>query len=250
MEHKDYIREVGNSRTAVLMLHGIAGTPAHFRDLIPVIPGHLAIYNILLDGHGKEVEDFSRTSMKKWKAQVADVLEKLLAQHRRVVIVAHSMGTLFAIASAIRQPERIGGLFLLAVPLRPFVRYRAAAASVKLALGIAGEDATAAAMRCDSSVELERGLWKYMKWTPRFVELLWEAKQTEKELHRLTVPTVALQSGRDELVSDRSADILEKNPCVRVVRMPESGHFGYHGREKAAVLEQFRRWVNEMEGAT
>ena len=250
MEHREYIKIQPESDTAVLLIHGILGTPNHFADLIPLIPERWSVCNLLLDGHGRTVADFAATSMKKWKAQVADVLEKLLAQHRRVVIVAHSMGTLFAIASAIRQPERIGGLFLLAVPLRPFVRYRAAAASVKLALGIAGEDATAAAMRCDSSVELERGLWKYMKWTPRFVELLREAALTEKEIHRLTVPTVALQSGRDELVSDRSADILEKNPCVRVVRMPESGHFGYHGREKAAVLEQFRRWVNEMEGAT
>jgi pimeloyl-ACP methyl ester carboxylesterase len=159
------------------------------------------------------------------------------------------MGTLFAISSAIRQPERIGGLFLLAVPVRPFVSFKATVASVKLMLGIAGKDATVAAMRSDSSVRLERGIWKYVAWTPRFVELLRETALTEKELHRLTVPTVAVQSNRDELVSKRSAAVLEKNPCIRVVQMPESGHFGYRGRDKAELLARFQNWIIEMEGA-
>ena len=68
MDHSEYIR-VNSSETAVLMIHGIAGTPAHFRELIPVIPEDWAVYNILLDGHGKNVEDFGRSSMQKWKDQ-------------------------------------------------------------------------------------------------------------------------------------------------------------------------------------
>ena len=66
MDHRAYIRIVEDSDTAVLMIHGIAGSPAHFRDLIPVIPADWSVYNILLDGHGGTVSDFSRTSMKKW----------------------------------------------------------------------------------------------------------------------------------------------------------------------------------------
>ena len=37
MDHKPYIRYVPDSHYAVLMVHGIVGTPAQFRDLIPVI---------------------------------------------------------------------------------------------------------------------------------------------------------------------------------------------------------------------
>ena len=238
---------VPGSNTAVLLIHGILGTPNHFTDMLPLIPENWSVCNLLLDGHGAGMAEFAHTSMEKWKMQVADKLEELLSDHRRVVIVAHSMGTLFAISSAIRQPERIGGLFLLAVPVRPLVSLKAAVASIKLMLGIAGKDVTAAAMRADSSVELEKGIWKYAKWTPRFVELLREAALTEKELHRLAVPAVVLQSCRDELVSNRSAAILERNPCVRVVRMPDSGHFGYQDWDKAVLLEQFRIWMNEME---
>jgi hypothetical protein len=31
--------------------------------------------------------------------------------------------------------------------------------------------------------------------------------------------------------------------------MPESGHFGYRGRDKAELLARFKIWVSEMEGA-
>ena len=248
MNHGECMHIAPNSDTAVLLIHGILGTPNHFLDLLSLVPPNWSVCNLLLDGHGAGMEEFAHTSMKKWKAQVEAKQEELLADHRRIIIVAHSMGTLFAISSAIRQPKRVSGLFLLAVPVRPLVSLKASVASVKLMFGIPGKDATAAAMRADSSVELERGFWKYVKWTPRFAELLFEAVQTEKELPRLTVPTVALQSSRDELVSSRSAYVLEKNPCVRVVQMPESGHFGYRGQDKEELLEQFRLWIKAMEG--
>ena len=249
MKHGAFEKILPGSHTAVLLIHGILGTPNHFAELLPLIPENWSVCNLLLDGHGGGMEEFARASMKKWKAQVTDKLKELMADHQRIVIVAHSMGTLFAVASAIRHPERIGGLFLLAVPVRPRVSLRAVLASAKLVLGIAGNDKTAAAMRSDSSVALERGIWNYVKWTPRFLELLWESVRTEKELHRLSVPAVAVQSGRDELVSKRSAAVLAKNSCICVVRMPQSGHFSYVGQENAELLAQFRRWVNEMEVA-
>lgn len=248
MNHGAFTKIVPDSDTAVLLIHGILGTPNHFADLLPRIPADWSVCNLLLDGHGAGMTEFAETSMKKWQTQVADTLRNLLAKHRRVVIVAHSMGTLFAISSAIRQPERISGLFLLAVPLRPLVSFKAVVASVKLMLGIAGSDRTAAAMRADSSVELEPGVWKYIKWIPRFAELLQQARITEKKLSGLTVPAVAVQSDRDELVSKQSGAVLEKNTCVKVLRMPESGHFGYQGRDKAALLERFQAWIKEMEG--
>ena len=37
--------------------------------------------NLLLDGHGRNVQDFAATSMKKWKAQVATTLKELFSQY-------------------------------------------------------------------------------------------------------------------------------------------------------------------------
>ena len=45
----------------MLFVHGIVGTPRHFDFLIDVVPSTVSIYNMLLDGHGYGVRDFSRT---------------------------------------------------------------------------------------------------------------------------------------------------------------------------------------------
>lgn len=119
MEHCEYIRYIPGSRDAVLMIHGICGTPRHFDGLIPVIPEGISVYNILLPGHGQDVQAFSDSSMEKWRGYAEKKLELLLQRHQRIFIAAHSMGTLFAIRAAVFHPDRIPGLFLLAVPTRP-----------------------------------------------------------------------------------------------------------------------------------
>ena len=118
MNHEPYFRE-GPGKTAVLLIHGIAGSPGHFRDLVPIIPQTFAVSNILLDGHNGTVRDFSSSSMEKWKTQFRNTLQNLCERYENVVIVAHSMGTLFAIQAAIERPEKIPHLFLLNVPTRP-----------------------------------------------------------------------------------------------------------------------------------
>ena len=241
MDHSEYIR-VNSSETAVLMIHGIAGTPAHFRELIPVIPEDWAVYNILLDGHGKNVEDFGRSSMQKWKDQVNTVLKRLFARHARVIIVAHSMGTLFGIRAAVEHPEKIPALFLLAAPMRPWVRFSTIQTCLRVARGnIRPDDRAALAMRDDSSIQLDSRLWKYMTWTPRLLELLAEIHQVRKLLPLLRVPTLAFQSVTDELVSDRSCKDLEQNTYIHVTRLHNSGHFAYGKEDMLLMQTQLRQ---------
>ena len=237
MDHREYIRDVEGSPVAVLMIHGIAGTPAHFRDLIPVIPENWTVHNILLDGHGKRVEDFGKTSMKKWKAQANAAVKELLSKHEKLLIVAHSMGTLFAIQAAIDHPDRIPALFLLAAPMRPWVRFSTVQASFRISGGRLRKDDTAAYnMINGTSIQLDQGFWKYIPWMPRMAELLVEIRRVRKQLPRLTVPTQTYQSVVDELVSDRACRVLEKNNCIQITRLYSSGHFAY-GEEDIKLLQ-------------
>lgn len=246
MNHQEYRRVVNGSDTGVLMIHGIVGTPDHFNDLISIIPDSWSVSNLLLEGHGKGVAEFSASSMRKWKAQVNRELEQLLTSHRQILIVAHSMGTLFAIQAAIDYPDRVAGLFLLAVPMRPFVRWEAAWASVKLVLGIVGEDRTALAMQKDCSVKLDKRLWQYLLWVPRFVELLVEIRRIRCLLPRLAVPTLAFQSCRDELVSNYSCRDLAGHDYIRVIAMKYSGHFSYEAVDQVRLLSHFRKIVENL----
>ncbi len=236
MQYEPYIRSVAGARTAVLFIHGIVGTPAHFKDLLPIVPVDWSVYNILLDGHGRGVEEFARTSMEKWKAQVSDVLNDLLSNHERVFIVAHSMGTLLAIEEAVRRPGKVCGLFLLAVPLVFRVRLTAALGSVQAALGLTKPGSMAEQMVSDSGVRLSPQLRKYLKWMPRFAELTREALRTHVLLPLISVPCRAFQSGKDELVGQTSTEILQKQPGITTVVLEHSGHFSY-SKEDLALLQ-------------
>ena len=61
MAHKPVKRIVPGAKTAVILCHGIMGSPDHFRHFIPLIPEDWSVCCLLLDGHGKGVMDFARS---------------------------------------------------------------------------------------------------------------------------------------------------------------------------------------------
>ena len=239
IDHAPFTRQ-GIGRDAVLLIHGIAGSPGHFRDLTPVIPEEFSVYNILLDGHSGPIENLSHSSMKKWKAQVRATLDDLFIRHENVVIVAHSMGTLFAIQAAIDHPDRIPALLLLSVPTRPRVRLSTWLTSFQVAFGKLDTPA-AQAMRGETALELTPKLWKYLGWAPRMIELLRECSRVRKLLPTLKVPAQVFQSQVDELVSIRSCRDWENHPFMHTTLLTGSGHFVYGPEDAALLREQLQK---------
>ena len=244
MDHKEQIRIVHGSHNAVLMIHGIVGTPLHFRDLIPIIPQDWSVYNLLLDGHGQGVREFAKTSMEKWKTQVRDKLREILESHEQVLIVGHSMGSLFAIQAGIDYPDRIPALFLMGCPLRVHMPPKTMALSVRTALGCTDPGATA--MRNDCSVKLTPKLWRYLSWVPRFWELLAESRRVRGLLPGLNQPTLCCQSRRDELVSMRSCGDLAGNPVITTVVLENSGHFAYSPEDTEILQDGLRDVIQQF----
>lgn len=239
--HSAYKRIVPGSKNAVLLIHGIAGTPAHFQPLLPLIPDDWSVHNLLLDGHGKRIEDFSATSMKKWKQQAAGALRQLLEQHDRVVIVAHSMGTLFAIDGAVTYPEKVSDLLLLAVPLRPRVSLAAMVGGMHIAMGRPEKHKTAMAMKAASSIDHDRRALQYIGWLPRMAELLVECRRVRRMLPCLPVKAYAYQSRVDELVSIGALKDLRKDTNICCHVLEDSGHFSYAEGDWAIIQDRLRR---------
>ena len=243
MVHKPFIRETGGG-TAVLFIHGILGTPEHFHDFIPLVPPSWSIYNILLDGHGKTVRDFSRSSMEAWKAQVSRTVDDLSERYERVLIAAHSMGTLFALTEAVGHRGTVKGLFLLAVPLQFALKPSAAVNSIKVICGCVSEDdAVAVAARDAYSIRPSRRIWGYAGWIPRYLELFREVKRVRGLLPLLDVPCYAFQSEKDELVSMGSSRYLQAGERVEINVLRQSRHFYYHPEDYAYLLQCFQAFI-------
>lgn len=243
MPHKELIRIIPGAKTAVLFLHGICGSPNHFRSLLPLeaaVPDDWSLYNIVLDGHCKTVEAFGRSSMKKWKAQVESVFDALARTHERVILVGHSMGTLFSIDLALRHPEKIPFAFLIAVPVRVAVRPHAVGYMLRIAFDRVGDkNPVLISMRQACGLMPTKKLWKYIPWAPRMVELLRLCSQTGKVVSELRVPCIAWQSERDEMVSRRAGNLLRESGRVEVHNLPKSTHFYYPPEEAKAISDSF-----------
>lgn len=242
--HKEYKRIVESSDKALLFIHGILGTPNHFKEFMPLIPENISVYNILLDGHGKGVKDFSKTSMHKWEKQVSFVVEELAKNHNEIYIIAHSLGCLLAIEQAISNPK-IKKLFLLAVPLKLFLKPKMFKNSLCVYFNkINPRDLELVAAKECYGVNDEKNFLNYIGWVPRILELFSKLRKTRKIINSVNVPCVAYQSSRDEMVSKASINILKNNLFISVVELKNSGHYYYEKSDLSLLKENFTNFIS------
>lgn len=250
MKPVETIRIVPGAKTAVLMMHGIAGTPNHFRELMPLedmIPESWSLYNILLPGHGGTVRDFSRRSMAAWEGYTMDIFRDLCRNHEQVILIGHSMGTLFAMDMALARPDKVAFLFLLGVPLRVGVRAVAVCNLIRFSFGwLNPENPIQMSMANACSIPPTAKFWQYIGWIPRMVELVRKMHAVSDRVQDLQVPTIAFQSLRDEMVSNRTASILRNAGTVEVHELVPSTHFYYHPDDIATMRQRFADAGKEM----
>lgn len=243
MKHPETRGLVPGAKYAVLFIHGIVGTPNHFRTQIPLeplVPEDWSVYNIRLPGHGYGVKEFGRSNMNQWRACAQAAFGELAERHEQVLIVGHSMGTLFAMQLAVAHPEKVASLLLIAAPMRPWVRLYGAVNCIRLAFGRIREDRPLeVATRKVCSVTPTPFLWQYIPWIPRFLELFAEIHRTEKRMGDLTVPCIAWQSRKDELVSNFSAPVLRRSGVMEVRELENSTHFYYTPQDADRVQACF-----------
>lgn len=240
MEHAEYKRVIQGAESAVLMIHGILGTPRHFDVFVPLIPENVSVYNLLLDGHGRSVKDFSRSSMAKWELQVQQAVTELAGTHKRIYIAAHSLGTLLAIEQAVRN-RAVAGLFLMAVPLDLLLMPAMSVNALKVYFNKAHPgDPQAWAAKNSYGIADEKNPLLYLGWTPRFLELFAKIRYTRKILPQLMTPCAAYQSCKDEMVSPKAATCLRKNPCITVTELKNSTHYYYHEADMALLQKAFK----------
>ena len=249
MKREQDIRLVPGADTAILFIHGILGTPDHFKPFLSLVPSNWSICNILLKGHCGSVRDFSAASMAEWKQQVHEVLRELQSSHDKVIIAAHSMGTLFAIQEAIETP--VEELFLLNVPLKIHITAQLFKTSWGIFRGNVkpNDDWLLAAINAYGT-ERDIHILRYLGWIPRYLELFSEIRKTRKIVHMLTVKSWVYLSLKDEMVSVKSGRIFENNACASIKVLNTSGHFYYSPKDlrllQTGFCDMIQRYRNEL----
>lgn len=246
-KHKSYIRIVEGADAAVFMVHGIMSTPRHFDFILPCIPQHFSVCNILLDGHGSTVRAFSQTSMKKWRKQVLYHLTELSKTHSKILVIGYSLGTLLTLELTEKFPQ-IKAIVLLNTPLKVFVKPVMSLRSLRFSFGkVDHNNPVELATFEDVSVKLTPYLWQYIETIPRFVELLILCRSTRKKAQELSIRTYAFFSAKDELVSLKSKDYFKDNKNVTVHTFENSGHCYYEDAFKKEVIKSVSDFVATLD---
>lgn len=230
--------------TAILFVHGILGKPDFFDFLLPDLPRGIAVRSLTLVGHCASPRDFGRASMGQWKRQVDEAVHELREDFTRVIIVAHSMGTLFAIRQA---PQGMAdALLLLNPPLGLHLSKRLFTNPVKVFLGrISPDDKWAVAARDAYSLAPDTNPLHYLRWPARYLELFAEIRRTRPLVRDIAVPAVVFYSTHDEMVSARTARMFP--PGVTTVDyLTESGHYYYSEADKTKIRSEFRSLLEKF----
>lgn len=240
--HEEFVLDVYNSDTVFLCIHGILGSPNHFNFLLNQLPKTVAVHNILLDGHGKNVEDFANTSMTKWQQQVDQKIEYLSLNYDNIIIIAHSMGTLFGMELSFHYENKIKFLFLLQSPMKMCLKSSIVKHSYQIVYDkVDYNNKICVATKEAFSITPDTKLYKYIFWLPRYIELFKKSYDVKKMIENLTIPCVIFQSQYDELVPISSCKIIQKNLQIKLNVLENSGHFYYSDNDLKIILNEFEK---------
>lgn len=228
--------EKHNSKKAILFVHGILESPKFFKPFIQLVPEDWTVHTLTLKGHVGTVKDFSAASMAQWKSQVHRALKKLSAEHNKIIISAHSMGTLFAIQETVKAP--VTALFLMNVPLK--IQLKPILLRIVWSIytdNIDPNDKPTLAAKESYGIDSDLNILHYIGWIPRYLELFHEISKTRRLVNKLNIPTRAYFSKEDEMVSIKSAAFLRENPRIKIKLLKTSWHH-YYSPEDLRLMQK------------
>jgi esterase len=252
----------------ILFLHG-GGLNAHTWDVVCLMLRR-QYHCFALDQRGHGDSEWEPTSDYSHDSQVRDVagfIDQLGLE--RPLVVGHSMGGFAAIGYAIAHAAKLAGLVLVDVGpelsldgakrIRDFIALDRVLDSVDAFV----ERAMSFNQRRNPTLlrrslmhnlrKLPNGKWTWkhdpnrMSITPDFAnERLERAKQIQKDLHRITCPTLILRGDRSDVFTDANATkFAESLPHGRWVKVPDAGHT-IQGDNPRALLEALGPFISEI----
>ena len=244
MARETYINERQNATTAVLFIHGFLSSPEYFERFTDYVPKNVSVFNILLDGHASTVEAFSKTSMDKWKKQMEKVADEICSKYEKVYIVAHSMGTFFAMDAAIKHHDRIKGIILLQSALKIHIKPIAVINLLKAFFGVYSHDETSEAYDVIHGIDLNFRLWEYAGWISRYRELKKESVIKRTAIKNVEIPCTIFMAINDELVSYESVKFIPQKENFILYTLHESAHFIYEKEEENFIGETIFKMID------
>lgn len=242
---------------AVLLIHGLSGSPFEFMYLARRL--HKAGFTVripLLPGHGESVGALSTKKWQGWYAEVSAHFDDLGSKYKSVSVAGLCMGAVLSLYLAAEKGDRVKSLSLMATTLffdgwsLPWYKFLMPLAthtplrhlmsfSEREPYGIKNErlrEYISSGMKNDSS-----GI-AYPKMPMSSIrEMQKLIAATKARLHEIRIPTIILHAEEDDVASPKNADYLERHlgaANIRRVTLHDSYHLITVDNERATVADE------------
>lgn len=103
---------------AVLLVHGLTGTPSEVKAVGKAIARRgYTVHGVQLAGHCGSEADLLATGWRDWSRSVEDAFERLKRRHATVFVGGLSMGALLSLKLAADRPRDVAGVLLFSTTL-------------------------------------------------------------------------------------------------------------------------------------
>ena len=248
--------EAAAHASPILLLHGFASSLEQWRHNLHPLSAQHPVYAIDLLGFGGSQKAASRLGADLWSEQVYDFWRTLI--NRPVILLGHSLGALVALSIATTYPDMVKRLVMLTLPaarqemlsgwiqsvatameqkfsspllIRPlfyFMRRPQVIRSVMKRLYIEPEKVDQSVISMIVQPTHDRGAARTLcylvrsRTDPNFSPI------TQDLLSKVSIPTLLVWGEEDRVIPPTwGRKMASMNPLVRLVELPDSGHFLY-----------------------
>jgi carboxylesterase len=240
--------EMGEGDRAVLLIHGLAGSPAQMRTMGEFLAAEgLKVYAPLLPGHGTHHSNLYYIGWREWYDCVVAEYRRIRREHSHVYVVGFSLGAALSLRLAAEIP--VDKLVLISTPLYWFSE-RLPLYHMLRAMRYFAPHSRAFPKRLPETVDgPEYMIYKRVPldalWA--LVELSWEV---QKRLREVKTPALILHSRRDIAARPRGARRIFRQlgaPWRRLVWLHRTRHGIMHGsdEERRVLRRELRRFLVE-----
>lgn len=249
---------LGDGRDAVLLLHGLTGTPHDIEPFASALAARgYAVRGPLLAGH-RDLPSLEASTWRDWYA-TAEAAFDALYEHgrRRVVVLGFSAGSLLALRLAALRPTHLEGLAALSVPLalRPWKRTAITALTALRTTRGLGRLVGMLDKKGGSDVRVERAARHSPSLRafpfPALAELVELQQEVTDLLPMVRAPLLLLHGRHDHAAPVHLASRVAQRVSsaqVRKVILPRSFHILAHDLDHEQATDEVVRFVQRVLG--
>lgn len=252
---------------ALLLVHGMAGSAATWKSVLPRLARDYTVIAPDLLGHGKSDKPRTDYSLGAFAAGLRDLL---VAQGiERATVVGHSLGGGIAMQMAYQHPERVerlvlvgsGGLgrevspvlrlltlpgaeYLMPLLFTSYSREIGNRISMMLRRGGLRAPAVEETWRAYVSLTQSENRAAFVKTLRSVIDISGQSVSAHDRLYLAShMPTLIMWGERDQIIPvDHAYDAQEAMPGSRLEIFPESGHF-LHSEEPDRFIRVLREFL-------